>query len=221
VIGLRRVLGRLGLAAVALGLVATPLYAAASPPAAPATTPAAPAVPDEMSMGNPRARISVIEYASLGCPHCAEWSRDVFPQFKKTYIDTGKVRFVLREMLFGDSTLSAAGFLVARCAGRQKYFDLVQAIFNDQADIENGGAKALLKLAEPFGLTEDRFKACLQDDAALKILEARANRYVTDDSVTGTPTFVIGDQRLLGGQTLAQLDAAITAARAAARARSR
>jgi protein-disulfide isomerase len=170
-------------------------------------------VPDEMSLGNPHARVTVVEYASLGCPHCATWEQEVFPAFKKTYIDTGKVRFVLKEMLFGNSTLAAAGFLTARCAGPDKYFQVVDGVFDQQTQIEQGGVKELLKVAQAAGLTEDRFKACLEDKAALDTLEARIGHYVTDDKITGTPTFVVGDKRLVGDQTLTELAAAIDAAR--------
>lgn len=173
---------------------------------------AMPTVSDDMSIGNPRAKVTVVEYASLGCPHCAIWARDVFPVFRKSYIDTGQVRFVLREMLFGDSTLAAAGFLTARCAGPAKYFEVVDGVFTNQTEIENGGVKELFKVAQAAGMTEDAFKACLQDQAALQALEARANRHITDDKITGTPTFVIGDKRMEGEQSIADLSAAIVAA---------
>jgi protein-disulfide isomerase len=203
----RRAPGRDVLAA---GLVLSLIAGAAS--AAGMAVPLAP-VPDEMALGNPRAPVTVTEYASLGCPHCAAWEQQVFPSFKKTYIDTGKVRFVLKEMLFGNSTLAAAGFLTARCAGPDKYFQVVDAIFDQQTQIEEGGVKEMLKVAQAAGLTEDQFKACLQDQAALDRLQARTGRYVTDDKITGTPTFVVGAQRLEGDQTLAQLGTAIDAAR--------
>jgi protein-disulfide isomerase len=173
----------------------------------------APSLPDDMALGSPRAPVTVVEYASLGCPHCGAWSRDVFPAFKKTYIDTGKVRFVLREMLFGDSTLAAAGFMAARCAGAAKYFQVVEGVFTNQVQIENGGVAELLKVAQAAGMTEDRFKTCLQDQAARQAFEARANRYVTVDKITGTPTFVVGDRTLEGEQSLADLGAAIASAR--------
>ncbi len=170
-------------------------------------------VPDEMALGNPRAPVTVVEYASLGCPHCATWEQTVFPAFKKTYIDTGKVRFVLKEMLFGNSTLAAAGFMTARCAGPDKYFQVVNGVFDQQTQIEQGGVKALLKIAQAAGLSEDRFKTCLEDQAALDTLQARTGRYVADDKITGTPTFVVGGKKLVGDQTLASLAAAIDAAR--------
>ena len=188
--------------ALAMALLA-PVAHAAPPPAA----------PDDMSLGNPHARVTVVEYASLGCPHCATWAREVFPEFKKAYIDTGKVRFVFREMLFGDSTLAAAGFMAARCAGPKKYFEVVDGVFANQAQIENGGVTELLKVAQAAGMTEAQFKSCLESQVALQALEARADKRVTDDKITGTPTFIVGDKVLSGEQTLAQLSAAIAQAR--------
>src|SRR5665213_1004091 len=113
------------LAAIALPLLASALIASGARAASRGTDP-------DMALGSLRAPVTVIEYASVGCPHCAVWARTVFPAFKKKYINTGKVRFVFREMLTGDPALAAAGFLVARCAAPAKYFQVVDAIFADQ-----------------------------------------------------------------------------------------
>src|SRR4051812_5990791 len=75
---------------------------------------------DDMVMGKANAPITVIEYASVGCPHCADWNKEVFPAFKAKYIDTGQVRYIAREILAGDPNLAAAGFLIARCAGKDR-----------------------------------------------------------------------------------------------------
>ncbi len=94
--------------------------AACQPKAAPP-----PVTDGEMSLGNPQAKVTVTEYASVACPFCAQFNNTVFPAFKATYIDTGKVHYVFREMLVGGSsevTLGAAGFLMARCAGKDRYF---------------------------------------------------------------------------------------------------
>src|ERR1700744_5268888 len=91
---------------------------------------------DDMSLGNPNAKVTVIEYASVACPHCARFNNDVFPAFKAKYIDTGKIHYVFREMLVGgdaEMQMAAAGFLMARCAGKDKYFSVVDAIFHGQA----------------------------------------------------------------------------------------
>lgn len=170
---------------------------------------------DDMVLGNPRAPVTVIEYASVGCSHCGTWAREVFPAFKKAYIDTGKTRFVFREMLFGDPNLAAAGFLAARCAGSKRYFEVVDAIFAAQPKIEAGAepAATLRGIARSAGLSGAQFDACVADKAGLAALQARSLRHETLDKITGTPTFVVGARTLEGEQSLAELGAAIAAAR--------
>src|SRR3954471_22654592 len=94
-----------------------------------------PAADAEMSMGNPAAKVTVVEYASVACPHCAEFNEQVFPAFKAKYVDTGKVRYVFRQMLTTPAQVAAAGFLTARCAGKDKYFSVVDAIFRSQQEM--------------------------------------------------------------------------------------
>ncbi|MFI4936691.1 MAG: thioredoxin domain-containing protein, partial [Caulobacterales bacterium] len=110
--------------------------------AAPAWAKPAAGHPDDMALGDPRARVTVVEYASVGCPHCAHWNNEVFAAFKAKYIDTRKVLFVLRECLTGDPDVAAAGFLLARCAGKDKYFQVVDAIFHGQASMYDPGNSA-------------------------------------------------------------------------------
>lgn len=177
------------------------------------SAPALPPAPEDMSLGSPKAPVTVIEFASLGCSHCAVWAKDVFPAFKAKYIDTGKVRFVMREMLNGDATLATAGFLTARCAPRSRYFEVVEAVFAQQDAIgQNGGSKILAGIAKDAGVDQARFTACLKDEAAIKALRDRADRATSRDKVSGTPTFIVGGKILLGEQTLAELDAAIAQA---------
>ena len=170
---------------------------------------------DDMTMGSATAPVTVIEYASLGCSHCATWAREVFPAFRKAWIDTGKARFVFREMLFGDPDLAAAGFLTARCAGPGKYFQVVDAIFAAQPKIAAGAepAATLRAIAKDAGLSGAQFDACIADKGALAALQARGLRHETVDKITGTPTFVVGARTLEGEQSVAQLGAAIDAAR--------
>lgn len=169
---------------------------------------------DDMVLGAAKAPVTVIEYASVGCPHCAVWAREVFPAFRSKYLDTGKVRFVFREMLYGDAALAAAGFLTARCAGPAKYFQVIDAVFAAQEEIarQGGPAGTLLRIAKDAGLSQARFTACLEDETALAALQARTDRYAKRDRITGTPTFVVGGRKLEGEQSLAQLDAAIAGA---------
>jgi protein-disulfide isomerase len=163
-----------------------------------------------MALGSPKAPVTVIEYASVGCPHCGVWAREVFPVFKAKYVDTGRVRFVFHELLTGDPALAAAGFLLARCVAPTKYFQVVDAIFADQDRIAaEGPAGQLLQIAKTAGLSEAQYSACLADEAALDALNARTEKDARDHGVTGTPTFFVGGEKLTGEQSLAALDAAI------------
>jgi protein-disulfide isomerase len=192
----------LGAAALALAAAA----ALAQPMAPPAAAP-------DMALGNPKATVTVVEYASVGCPHCAVWARDVFPAFKAKYVDTGKVRFVLKEMLTGNPNLAAAGFMTARCAGPAKYFQVVDAVYASQEKLEQQGAVVLLGIAKDAGMTEAQFDACLRDPAALAASQARWTHAGDADKIEGTPAFVINGHKFEGEQSLADLDAAIAAAR--------
>ena len=172
---------------------------------------AEPAMRARRALGSARARVSVVEYASLSCSHCARWANEVFPAFKARYIDTGKVRFVLREFLTAPPEMAALGWLTARCAGPQKYFSVVEAIFRDQEKILAGDdvRAGLLAIAKANGVSEARFTQCVADQGALDALNARVQRYEAQDKITGTPTFFVGSHRLEGEQTLEALGAAI------------
>ena len=178
---------------------------------------------DDMSLGSPTAKVTVIEYASLGCPHCAHWNNEVFPTFKAKYIDTGKVRYVLREFLTGDPGIASAGFLLARCAGKDKYFQVVDAVFHEEADLlesQDNAAKRdrLVKIAESAGLTEPQFQACITDDKALTALNDRSERYAKENNISGTPTFVInGKVYSENPLSIQDLDKAIAEAQAGAK----
>jgi protein-disulfide isomerase len=169
--------------------------------------------PEDMTMGNPQAKVLVAEYASVACPHCAAFNNDIFPAFKAKYIDTGKVHYVFHEMLVGgqaEQALAAAGFLLARCAGKDKYFAVNDEIFHAQTAIFTSGdlRGGLLRIAQSLGMTEPQFNACVGDQAALKALDARVEQ-ASKDGVNSTPTFIINGNKLVGEQTLAVLDKAI------------
>jgi protein-disulfide isomerase len=176
-------------------------------------------VPDDMSLGNPHAKVTVVEYASVACPVCAQWYREVWPAFKAKYIDTGRIRFVSREMLVGDSaevTAAAAGFLLARCAGRDKYFAVTGAIYASQPGLFDDPRGVLMNIARANGIDQARFDACINDSKALTALNERVERYVKGDHIDGTPTFVVNGKPLSTGyHPLADLDAAIAAAQGA------
>jgi protein-disulfide isomerase len=173
------------------------------------------ATANEMTMGNPQAKITLVEYASASCPHCARFNNEVFPLVKAKYIDTGKVHYVFREFLTPPVQFAAAGFLVARCAGKDKYFSVLDAIYHDQAQIYQSGDLhgGLLRIAQSAGMTEQQFNDCINDADALKALNERVQKAEDQDHIDGTPTFLVNGKQVASGEmSLSQLDDAIKAA---------
>lgn len=170
----------------------------------------------DMSLGDASSKIQVTEYASASCSHCARFDVQVFPAFKAKYIDTGKVHYTLKEFLTPPEEVAAAGFLMARCAGGpDKYFQVLDSIYKNQPEMFQTGdfRGVLLRIGESAGMTEDQFNKCVSDPAALKALNARVERAVTQDKITGTPTFYVNGKKVAEGEvTMAQLDAAIAQA---------
>lgn len=194
------------------GLMAAPALAACGggtkPPAGPA--------PDDMTLGNPRAKVTVVEYASVACPVCGRWFKEVWPAFKAKYVDTGKIRYVAREMLVGDATetaIAASGFLLARCAGKDRYFQVTDAIYASQPGLYDDPRGTLLAIAKRFGFSEAQFDACVRDEVQLNALSARVANNAKEGQVNATPTFVVNGKALEAGyQPLSALDAAIAQA---------
>ena len=194
---------RVVLALAAMAALASPALAAPSAP-----------LPDDMVLGGANAPVTVIEYASASCPHCARFNNNVFPDFKKKYIDSGKVHFVFREYLTEPVQVAAAGFLLARCAGHDKYFQVLDEFFHGQANAyETGDIKSLILAAGGHaGLNEAEISACLSDQAAAQALNTRVEHYARDEGVNSTPTFVINGKKLANLDhevALEDLDAAI------------
>lgn len=168
----------------------------------------------DMTLGNPNAPVKIVEYASLTCPHCADFHSEVFPEFKKKYVDTGKVHYTFKEFLTPPAAVAAAGSLLARCAGKDKYFDVVSAVFHSQGEWQTSGPRAsLLRVAQSTGMTEEQFEKCVGDREALQALQARVEKSAKEADIQFTPTFVInGKKAKEGAMTMAELDAAIAAA---------
>jgi protein-disulfide isomerase len=170
--------------------------------------------PTDMILGKASAKVTVVEYASTSCPHCAKFHNEVFPAFRKKYVDSGKVRFVYREFLTEPVQLAAAGPLLARCAGKAKYFQVIEDVFRSQAEIYETGQfrTILLRIAGKAGLNEQQFEACVTDEKALDALNSRVETYVRDGEIDSTPTFVVNGVKVQGEPTLAALDQAIAQA---------
>jgi Protein-disulfide isomerase len=170
----------------------------------------------EMTLGSAKAPVHVIEYLSVSCSHCAHFNAEVFPALKAKYIDTGQVRWTFRELLTAPQQVAAAGFLLARCAGPGKYFDVVDQVLRSQSRWQSGNIKPIfVEIAQKNGLTEAQFEACLRDEKALEALEARIRYAVEVDHVRGTPTFFINGKQLDNSSvpTLAEMEAHIAAAK--------
>jgi protein-disulfide isomerase len=164
----------------------------------------------EFHLGNPKAKVTVIEYASDTCPHCARFDAEVFPEFRKKWVDTGKVLYIFREFPTDPAPLSTAGFVVARCAGDARYLDVVEALFRAQKTA-NTGLEFLTAGGQAGGLDEAQVRACLANEAALKDVQTRASKAADADKITGVPTLIVNGQALPSGEkTLEQLEAAIT-----------
>ena len=169
----------------------------------------------DMTLGDPNAKVKMVEYASVTCVHCAKFNSDVFPEFKKKYIDTGKVHYTFKEFLTPPAEVAAAGFLTARCAGKDKYFNVVDALFHAQEEMFTSGDMrgVLLRTAQSAGMTEEKFNACITDEAALKALNERVEKAVKTDKITSTPTFIINGKKIKEGEiTMSELDAAVAEA---------
>lgn len=153
----------------------------------------------ELSAGPADAPVTVVEYASVTCPHCAAFDKNVLPKFKAAYVDTGKVRYILRE--FSRNPLDVAAFTLARCVGDDKAMATIELLFATQdkwAFVENP-LEPLLASLRPTGLAREKAMACLKDNAIIGKVRAitdTANKVV---KVQGTPTFVI-DGKVYGGE---------------------
>ncbi|MGV3580167.1 thioredoxin domain-containing protein [Brevundimonas sp.] len=170
----------------------------------------------DMALGAPEgAKVTVVEYASVTCSHCAAWQEQVYPEFKAKYLDTNQVRYVFREFPTAPEAVAVAGFLVARCAGPDKYFPVVHEIMASQNEIFGGTPprNVLLRIANGAGLSEEQFQACVTDADAIKAMDARI-KSALDAGVNSTPYFLVNGEHVQDS-SIAGLSAAIDAALAA------
>ena len=168
-----------------------------------------PAIGD-MILGKDDAPVTIIEYASATCPHCARFHTDTFGELKKQYIDTGKVRFIFREFPFDD--LAFAAFMLARCAPKEKYFPMIDVLFAKQRVwTRNNPRDELFKIAKLAGFTEDSFNACLKNEKIARGIHEIRKRANEKFGVNSTPTFFINGKVLPGNQPLQKFDEMIKA----------
>jgi protein-disulfide isomerase len=159
----------------------------------------------DQTMGAADAPVTIIEYASMTCPHCAHFHQTTYPEMKQKYVDTGKIRFIFRE--FPLDQLAAAGSMLARCAGKDKFFPLLEALFAQQSDwVVQKPLQPLLAIAKQAGFTQQTFDQCLANQQILNGIEESRNRAANKFNVNSTPTFFINGKIFRGALTPEELD---------------
>ena len=188
-------------------------FAADTPSATAAPTVAAvPAVTaTDRVLGRADAPVTVIEYASFTCSHCADWTNEVLPSFKTRYIDTGKVRLVYRNLPTSPVNLAMTAAGIARCSAPDRFFAVVDSLFDGQPAMIAGGRTWFSDAIAAGGRTEDQIKTCFADPATEAAINADIEG-ATAAGVQGTPTFFVNGHKV-ADPTLAELGAAIDAAR--------
>jgi protein-disulfide isomerase len=194
-----------GLAALAgfspLRLIAEAMAQSASDVAKPVSLP-------DMALGPANAQVTITEYASMTCPHCAAFNEKVFPKIKSEYIDSGKVRYVFRE--FPLDIKAAAGSMLARCIAKDdagKYFAVVDMLFKQQNDwVTKNTTETLTRIGKQAGLSQQAVEDCLKDQALLDKIAAD-QKYASDVlKVDSTPTFFINGEKIKGETSFEEFD---------------
>jgi protein-disulfide isomerase len=158
----------------------------------------------DIMVGSDKAPVTVIEYASMTCPHCAHFSETTFPELQKRYIDAGKVRYTLRA--FPLDALSAAGFMLARCGGKDKYMPIVETLFAKQPEwIVKEPLPPLKEIAKQFGIGESEFNECLANQKLLDSIQAVRDHAAQKLGVNSTPTFFVNGKKLVGDVSIDQM----------------
>lgn len=159
------------------------------------------AEPAEQALGDPNAPVTIIEYSSLTCPHCAQFHTDVLPELKERYIATGKVRMIYRDFPLDERALNAA--TLAHCAGPDRYFGFLDVLFQTQSTwAKADDLSALKQLGRLGGLSEDQMAACLADEELSDgILKTRLDGQNEHD-ISSTPTFIIEGESYAGSRSV-------------------
>ena len=194
-----------GFAAVGACVGAAPARAAASDTVPMDKLLADGPLPD-LWQGSASAPVTMVEYASMTCTHCAAFHAETWPTLKSKYIDTGKVRFVLRE--FPLDVFAGAGFMLARCVGPDKRNALTDLLFDQQKNwaFVDKPLEALAATVKQAGLSQASFESCLQDQGMLDKVNAVRDRGAKEFGVNATPTFFINGKRVAGELSVAELE---------------
>jgi protein-disulfide isomerase len=161
----------------------------------------------DMALGAPNAPVSIVEYSSLTCPHCADFAENVFPLLQSKYIDSGKVRFISRE--FPLEIKAAGASMLARCAAggdAQKYFDATGMLFKQQAALVEHTTDTLKAVGGKFGMSAEAVEACVKDNALLDKIKADQDFAYDTLKVDATPTFFINGERVKGSMSFEEFE---------------
>ena len=153
----------------------------------------------EMTIGEQNAPLTIVEYASLGCSHCASFHHETLPQLKKDFIDTGKVKLVFRDFPLGTPALAAT--MIARCSGPKRYFGFVDMFFRSQSQWSQAKnpLESLTKVARFGGMPASDVQTCIRKQKLLEHIQKQKQKAYEQDGVNATPYFVIGTKKLSGG----------------------
>ena len=208
------VIRRIFVAALSLGLLAAFPRAAlidrAMAQSADAALVAQPVALPDMTLGPANAPVTIVEFSSLTCPHCAAFEQNVFPMLRSAYIDTGKVRFVSRE--FPLDIKAASGSMLARCVAdgdTAKYFEAVDMLFKRQQGLLENTLETMNDVGKHFGLSEETVATCVKDQALLDKLSADQKFAFERLKVDATPYFFVNGARLRGSMSFEELEAKI------------
>ena len=183
-----------------LRLIADAMAQGASDVAKPVSLP-------DMALGPANASVTITEYGSMTCPHCAKFNETVFPKIKSEYIDTGKVRYVFRE--FPRDPKDAAASMLARGVARDdagKYFAVIDSLFKQQNQFLEKSTETLIRIGKQAGLSQQAVKDCIKDQALLDKLAADRKFAIEVLKVDGTPTFFINGEMLKGAPSFEAFD---------------
>lgn len=149
----------------------------------------------DKTLGADDAPVTIIEYASMTCGHCANFHTRTYPDIKKDYIETGKVRFIMRE--FPLDPVATAAFMLARCAPEDKYFDIIDIMFDQQRSwaFTDNPYNSLLNFSKQIGFTQETFEQCLTNQGLLDAVNAVRDRGSSEFGVSSTPTFFINGDK--------------------------
>lgn len=160
----------------------------------------------EMALGPPDAKVTILEYASTSCPHCARFHKETLSVFKRDYTDAGKIRFIFRELPHNQAGLTA--FMIARCAPKEKYSPLVSVFFETQETWLEAPAESLYKIAQLADLTRASFDI-VKDEKIAKGINAVRYKVANEFGVKGVPTLFVNCELFTGAATIEEIKAMI------------